>query len=73
MATPTYDFAATIGLPGWTLDGRHVRLADVMAADPDHAVHRLEDYRRVLVLLKLAVHKVQDEIAEAEDALDGGR
>ena len=65
-STPTLD-THLVGLPGWKLGGRHVRLADVLAAEHDPTVRgaRTRQHAEAAALLRLAATKLDDELREA--------
>ncbi len=65
-STPTLD-TNLIGLPGWKLGGRHVRLADVLAAEPNPQVQatRVRQHTEAATLIRLAANKLTDELNEA--------
>ncbi len=62
--TPSIDVRWDVGLPGWMVDGRHVRLADVIEADPGKAASRIATHRAAVTHVALAHEKLADELAE---------
>lgn len=62
----TLDYQWQIGPCGWQLDGRHVRLADVVAADAQKAAIRITQHREAILFLQLVMNKMQGELDEVE-------
>lgn len=61
----TLDRNWHIGVCGWRdEDGRHVRLAEVVEAAPEHAHQRLREHLNSCLLLWLVLTKLQREVDE---------
>lgn len=64
MDIPTYDLDINVGVPGWQMGGRMVRLVDVVEATGDTG--HITTHRHALALLEIAYRKMADELQEVE-------
>lgn len=61
----TLDRNWHIGVSGWNVDGRHVRLQDVLDLGGGEAA--LQEHKNALVWLGLVYYKLKDELDEVNE------